>query len=126
MKHRLQRFLDRAPVRPGRHQVGHVRPPATHHVRFGELRDPVIGRPFEHGEQVMGVVVEKDPVVRDTRRAKRVGEFRPDRIVPAPVFVPLDGVQVHPHGDRFHGHASRFHCRFTYMPPSTSSAAPVT
>ena len=39
-----------------------------------------------HGEQRMGLVIQIDRVVGDPRLGQQLLEFRPDFIVPAPVF----------------------------------------
>jgi len=75
MEHRFKRVLKRAPVRTCRHQLRHIRPPALHHVLVGKPVHRVIRRSLEQREQVMGLVVEKDPLVGDTRIAQNLREL---------------------------------------------------
>ena len=69
---------------------------------FRHLVHALVVGALEIGEEGIGIGVEKDRIVADAGIAEQRLQLRPDRIVPAAVFVRLAGVEEHLEGVALH------------------------
>src|SRR4051812_6519680 len=99
VEHALHVDLHRYIVGVGRHEVGHMGPPALHDFGVGQLIHRVVVGTGKDAEEVVALGVKPDRIVRHARILQRLRQLGEDLVVALAIFLGLAREEVHAKGN---------------------------
>src|SRR5690606_14337543 len=81
-----------------RHDIGHMRPPALHHLSIGQIAHGVINPPPQHAKENVRLFIEMDRIILHPGRVQQLHQLRKNLVMAFFIFGGHARIELHLEG----------------------------